>query len=87
MPKYSGSCHCGTVTYEIKTEVNFGAVCDCTICKRKGAVMGFAEPEDFNLLSGEEALTLCDSIQKLRSIIFAKNVVFTLTITNALMEK
>ena len=48
MPKYSGSCHCGTVTYEIKTEVNFGAVCDCTICKRKGAVMGFAEPEDFN---------------------------------------
>ena len=58
MPNYKGSCHCRTVTYEIKTNVSFGAVCDCSICRRKGVLMGFAEVEDFKLLSGKEALTL-----------------------------
>lgn len=58
MQHFKGSCHCGAVTYEVKTEVTFGAVCDCSICRRKGALMGFAEPEDFTLLTGEDQLSL-----------------------------
>ena len=58
MRQYKGSCHCGSVTYEISTDVEFGAICDCSICKRKGALMGFAEPENFNLLTGEDSLSL-----------------------------
>lgn len=58
MAHLTGSCHCGSVTYEINTEITFGAVCDCSICSRKGAIMAVAEPEDFTLLSGEDSLTL-----------------------------
>ena len=48
MAHYKGACHCGTVTYEIKTEVNFGAVCDCSICRRKGALMVFCRARRFH---------------------------------------
>lgn len=58
MAVLKGSCHCGAVAYEINTNIEFGAVCDCSICSRKGAIMAVAEPEDFTLLSGEDHLTL-----------------------------
>ena len=58
MAKLQGSCHCGSVTYEIDTEITMGLMCDCSICSRKGVIMGAAEPEDFTLLTGEDSLTL-----------------------------
>ena len=53
-----GACHCGSVQYEINSTIDFGIVCDCSICSRKGAIMAAAEPEDFTILAGEEHLTL-----------------------------
>lgn len=58
MSTVKGACHCGAVTYEIATQITVGAVCDCSICSRKGAIMAVAEPEDFTLLSGADDLTL-----------------------------
>lgn len=37
---YQGSCHCGTVKFEFSSdEVKEGLRCNCSICRRKGAVM------------------------------------------------
>lgn len=55
---YQGACHCGGVTFTVSGEITTGAVCDCSICRRKSAVMASVEPTRFTLTSGEENLTL-----------------------------
>jgi hypothetical protein len=54
-----GSCHCGTVKFEVRTDVLPAARCNCSLCRRKGALMTppFAASE-LKILQGEEALTL-----------------------------
>jgi hypothetical protein len=54
-----GSCHCGTVKFEVRTAVVPAARCNCSLCRRKGALMTppFAAGE-LKILSGEESLTL-----------------------------
>lgn len=39
--KYQGSCHCGSVSFEFEGPdvIENGIRCNCSICKRKGAVM------------------------------------------------
>lgn len=40
MVDYVGSCHCGTVKFEFSTEeIKEGLRCNCSMCRRKGAVM------------------------------------------------
>lgn len=56
----TGSCLCGKVTYEIKDNLGIFQYCHCSRC-RKFTGSAFASnllvsPEDFNWLSGEEAL-------------------------------
>lgn len=60
MDTYRGSCHCGNVTFEVKTDPeNTAAICNCSLCRRRGAVMSRVDdPADFRLLSGEDSLTL-----------------------------
>ena len=37
---YEGSCHCGTVKFSYTGEkISSGLRCNCSICKRKGAMM------------------------------------------------
>jgi hypothetical protein len=54
-----GSCHCGTVRFEVRTPVLPATRCNCSLCRRKGALMSptFGAAE-LNVLSGEDALTL-----------------------------
>ncbi|MEM7209178.1 MAG: GFA family protein [Pseudomonadota bacterium] len=56
--RYTGSCHCGAVTFAVTTEFAELTTCDCSICKRKNALMVKVPENDFELLSGENALTL-----------------------------
>ena len=38
--RYEGSCHCGKVRFAFNSEpITKGYRCNCSICKRKGAVM------------------------------------------------
>ena len=55
---YEGSCHCGGVTFTVSGTIAKGAVCDCSICRRKGAVMAAVETERFTITSGEDNITL-----------------------------
>lgn len=52
---YRGSCHCGTVTYEVQTDLATVLSCNCSICSRAGYLLAFVPAEQFKLLSGKDA--------------------------------
>ena len=57
---YTGSCHCGCVRFEFDSEpITQGCRCNCSICRRKNAVMSndYFHPKNFQLLSGKDKLT------------------------------
>ena len=40
MKKYKGSCHCGGISFTFAgPEISRGLRCNCSICRRKGAIM------------------------------------------------
>ena len=53
-------CHCGTIEANINTPENLKKVlrCNCSLCKRKGAVMSMVKNEDFTITKGEDKLKL-----------------------------
>jgi hypothetical protein len=55
--RYTGSCHCGAVRFEIETDFPELTLCDCSICRRKNALMVKVHESRFKLLAGEESLT------------------------------
>ena len=57
MQKYEGSCHCGAVRFEIETDFPELTMCDCSICRRKNALMVKVHESKFQLLSGKDSLT------------------------------
>lgn len=58
MPLYSGSCHCGAVKFEIDTEIIELTMCDCSLCRKKNALMTAVHESRFKLLSGADMLSL-----------------------------
>ncbi len=58
MNRYRGACHCGRVQFEIESTLDPAMRCNCSLCRRKGAVMTRVPPERFTLLAGQEHLTL-----------------------------
>lgn len=57
MQTYQGSCHCGAVRFQIETDFPELTTCDCSICRRKNALMVKVHEGQFKLLSGEDSLT------------------------------
>jgi hypothetical protein len=57
MPVHKGSCHCGAVQFEIDADLDAGLICDCSLCRRKNAIMLRVPKEKFRLLKGEGDLT------------------------------
>ena len=58
--KYSGSCHCKAVTFEIECEPITNAIrCNCSICRRKSSTMSepWFSPEQMKV-AGLDKLTL-----------------------------
>jgi hypothetical protein len=58
LTSYSGSCHCGAVRFEARTTLSPAVRCNCSFCRRRGAVMANVQADDFRLLADEEALGL-----------------------------
>jgi hypothetical protein len=52
-----GSCHCGAVRFEIDTDFPELTMCDCSICRRRNALMVKVHESHFRLLAGQDALT------------------------------
>lgn len=54
---YTGSCHCGNVKYQVEGELTSGLACNCSICQRKGALLGFFPRSSMNLMTPEANMT------------------------------
>lgn len=52
------TCHCGKVEIEVNISEPFAKVlrCNCSICKRKGAIMTMVSADDFKIVSGQNIL-------------------------------
>ena len=54
-----GSCHCGAVKFEVSTPVVPASRCNCSLCRRKGALMSPPfHASQLKIVQGEDALTL-----------------------------
>jgi hypothetical protein len=60
MPTYHGACHCGAIEFEIETDdaISQATRCNCSLCRRKNALMHRVPPERFHLLKGADNLAL-----------------------------
>lgn len=57
LQRYHGSCHCGAIQFEIETDFPELTTCDCSICRRKNALMVKVHESAFTLLAGAESLS------------------------------
>jgi hypothetical protein len=53
---YQGSCHCGSTRFRVRTDRNKVVLCNCSICRKKGARNFRVAPSEFEILRGQEAL-------------------------------
>jgi hypothetical protein len=52
------SCHCGQVACRIEAAPSAAIECNCSICRRKGAVLVAIAPEQFHLETACDALAV-----------------------------
>ncbi|MEP7243011.1 MAG: GFA family protein [Gammaproteobacteria bacterium] len=57
LQKLVGNCHCGGVRFQVETDFPELTTCDCSICRRKNALMVKVHEDQFVLLAGQELLT------------------------------
>jgi hypothetical protein len=60
MKTHTGYCHCGAVVFEVDLENGFENVrrCNCSLCRRKGAIMAGVPVGRIRIVKGEDRLTL-----------------------------
>jgi hypothetical protein len=55
---YQGSCHCGRVRFELQAHITTALECNCSFCRRLGALWLSVPEADLKVLAGGEYLTL-----------------------------
>ncbi len=58
LQSYQGSCHCGRVSFEMQAQLDHVVDCNCSICRRKGALWHAVPDIGLRIVSGEEELSL-----------------------------
>jgi hypothetical protein len=53
---YSGSCHCGRVKFEVDAEIDHVRAGNCSICRRRGALLFRVDPEQLRVLTSVDDL-------------------------------
>jgi hypothetical protein len=51
--KYRGSCHCGSVAFEVEGTIDSALACNCSMCQRKGSLLWFVPRDKMKLLTPE----------------------------------
>lgn len=59
-PLHKASCHCGAVQYEVTLAngLENPMRCDCSMCRRRGAIVAAVPLEAIRITEGEQFLTL-----------------------------
>jgi hypothetical protein len=57
MKTYEGGCHCGQVRFRVSSDFTRVSDCNCSMCNKKGFLHLIVPREQFELLSGNDALT------------------------------
>lgn len=59
-PVHKGTCHCGSVEFEVALPNGLGEPrrCDCSMCRKRGAIMASVPLAGLKIIKGGEALTL-----------------------------
>lgn len=47
---YQGSCHCGKIAFEVEGDLEGAAVCNCTLCSRRGSLLWAVDTDKLRLL-------------------------------------
>ena len=55
--KYKGSCHCGDIRFEVEGDFSEVMACNCSICSRKGSLLGFVPQEKLKLLTPKDRMS------------------------------
>jgi hypothetical protein len=55
--QHTGGCHCGAIRFEVEIDASKGAMCNCSICTKLGAVGAIVKPAAFRLVSGEAEMS------------------------------
>ena len=60
METRNGSCHCGAVVFEVKLPNGLQNLrrCNCSLCRRKGAIMASVPLDSLRVLRGADDLVL-----------------------------
>ena len=51
--KYEGSCHCGAIAFKVEGDFDTGLDCNCSLCRRRGALLAFYPREALRLSTPE----------------------------------
>jgi hypothetical protein len=56
----TGKCHCGAVEFQVDLKDGLGELkrCNCSLCRRKGAIMAFVPIERLKVIKGANMLAL-----------------------------
>lgn len=58
MKTYAGSCHCGRIRFEVDLDLDHVRVCDCSICRRRGALIHRVPEDRVRIATPFEDMTL-----------------------------
>lgn len=58
MTIHSGSCHCGSIRFELNWDIVELTTCDCSLCVKRNALMAKVPENHLLLLQGAEHLSL-----------------------------
>lgn len=74
-PKHTASCHCGAVVLELSLPngIENPRRCDCSICRRKGAIVGSVPLAGIKILKGEDVLKCYEFNTKTAKHYFCSN--------------
>ncbi len=69
------SCHCGEIQAEINAPDKLEKFmrCNCSLCKKKGAIMSVVKNEDFKIIKGKDKLSLYKFHTKTAKHFFCSN--------------
>ena len=59
-PKHKATCHCGSVELELTLPngIEDPRRCDCSLCRRKGAIVGVVDLSGIRIVKGTDTLKL-----------------------------